>query len=45
MSITAIPRSTSLVRLFAALAYCVANGAPPAAYFVVGDGPVVGPKQ
>lgn len=29
----------------AALAYCVANGTAPANYFVVGDGPVVGPKQ
>jgi hypothetical protein len=30
----------------AAKAYCFAhNGAPPPGYFVVGDGPVVGPKQ
>lgn len=29
----------------AALAYCAANGSAPPAYFVVGDGPVVGPKQ
>lgn len=29
----------------AAKAACVANGAPPAGYFVVGDGPVIGPKQ
>lgn len=29
----------------AALAYCEANGAPPPAFFLVGDGPTVGPKQ
>ena len=30
----------------AAMAYCTAhNGAPPAGYFVIGDGPVIGPKQ
>jgi hypothetical protein len=30
----------------AAQAYCQGNnGAPPAGYFVVGDGPIVGPKQ
>jgi hypothetical protein len=30
----------------AARAFCLANnGAPPPGYFVVGDGPVVGPKQ
>jgi hypothetical protein len=29
----------------AAVSYCTANGAPPPSYFVVGDGPVVGPKQ
>ncbi len=29
----------------AALAYGVANGAAPAGYVVVGDGPAVGPKQ
>jgi hypothetical protein len=30
----------------AAKAYCLAhNGAPPPGYFVIGDGPVIGPKQ
>jgi len=29
----------------AAGAQCTATGLPPAGYFVVGDGPVVGPKQ
>ncbi len=30
----------------AALAYCLANnGAPPPGYFVIGDGPIIGPKQ
>jgi len=30
----------------AALAYALShNGAPPAGYFVIGDGPVIGPKQ
>ena len=29
----------------AAQAYCSANGAAPPGYFVVGDGPVIGPKQ
>ena len=30
----------------AAQAFCLANaGTPPAGYFVVGDGPVIGPKQ
>jgi len=29
----------------AAKAYFQANGAPPSGYFVVGDGPVIGPKQ
>ena len=29
----------------AALAHCAATGTPPAGYVVVGDGPVVGPKQ
>jgi len=29
----------------AARAFCVANGAPPAGYFLLGDGPVIGPKQ
>jgi hypothetical protein len=29
----------------AAKAYCQANGAPPPGYFVIGDGPVIGPKQ
>lgn len=29
----------------AALAHCAVTGTPPAGYFVVGDGPVVGPKQ
>jgi CSLREA domain-containing protein len=28
----------------AAAAFCEANGAPPAGYFVVGDGPIVGSK-
>jgi murein DD-endopeptidase MepM/ murein hydrolase activator NlpD len=29
----------------AARSFCLANGGPPAGYFPVGDGPVVGPKQ
>ena len=29
----------------AAEAFCAANGTAPPGYFVVGDGPVVGPKQ
>ena len=29
----------------AALSYCATNGTAPAGYVVVGDGPVVGPKQ
>lgn len=29
----------------AAAAYCAANGVPPPGFVVVGDGPVVGPKQ
>jgi len=29
----------------AALSHCAATGTPPAGYFVVGDGPVVGSKQ
>jgi Bacterial Ig domain len=29
----------------AALAYCAAHGTAPPAYFLVGDGPAVGPKQ
>ena len=29
----------------AATAFCEANGAPPAGYFVVGDGPIVGSKR
>ncbi len=29
----------------AACAYFLANGVPPPSYFVVGDGPVIGPKQ
>lgn len=29
----------------AAVAYCMTNGTPPPGYFVVGDGPVIGPKQ
>jgi Bacterial Ig domain len=29
----------------AALAHCAAHGTPPAGFFLVGDGPVVGPKQ
>jgi CSLREA domain-containing protein len=29
----------------AAAAYCAAHGSPPPGYFVVGDGPEVGPKQ
>jgi hypothetical protein len=30
----------------AAAAYChTHNGAPPPSFFIVGDGPVVGPKQ
>ncbi len=30
----------------AAQAFCLANdGMPPAGYFVIGDGPVLGPKQ
>src|SRR5215475_9997973 len=30
----------------AAQAFCLANaGMPPAGYFVLGDGPVIGPKQ
>ncbi|MDA1275587.1 MAG: hypothetical protein O2960_16335 [Verrucomicrobia bacterium] len=33
------------VRAAAAAAYCLANGTPPAGYFVVGNGPFVGPKQ
>ncbi len=34
------------LRAAAAQAFCLANnGTPPAGYFVVGDGPVIGPKQ
>jgi hypothetical protein len=29
----------------AARAYATSNQAPPPAYFVIGDGPVIGPKQ
>ena len=29
----------------AAQAFCAASGAPPPGYFVVGDGPVIGPRQ
>ncbi|MBI4324629.1 MAG: DUF5011 domain-containing protein [Chloroflexi bacterium] len=29
----------------AALAYCQANGTAPVGYFLVGDGPIIGPKQ
>jgi hypothetical protein len=29
----------------AACAYFQANGVPPAGYFTIGDGPVIGPKQ
>jgi hypothetical protein len=29
----------------AAQAYCTANGTPPPDYFVIGDGPIIGPKQ
>jgi hypothetical protein len=30
----------------AAKTYCLAHGGmPPANYFVIGDGPVIGPKQ
>ena len=29
----------------AARAYCEQNGTAPPGYFVIGDGPVVGPKQ
>jgi hypothetical protein len=28
-----------------AVLYCNQNGAPPPGYFVVGDGPIIGPKQ
>jgi len=47
-----VPRSTSAADLSAvnaeaaaAATQCQATGFPPAGYFVVGDGPVVGPKQ
>jgi hypothetical protein len=29
----------------AARAFCAANGTAPSGYFVIGDGPVIGPKQ
>lgn len=29
----------------AAQAFCAASGAPPPGYFVVGDGPIIGPRQ
>ena len=29
----------------AAKAYAMANGVPPPSYFVIGDGPIIGPKQ
>jgi uncharacterized repeat protein (TIGR01451 family) len=49
----AVPKSTSNADLASVNAQAAAaksyadthNGAPPAGYFVVGDGPVVGPKQ
>jgi subtilisin-like proprotein convertase family protein len=34
-----------LAQAAAARAYCAATGMPPPAYVVVGDGPVIGPKQ
>ena len=42
------PASVSLIRsqAAAAVAFCANhNGSPPAGYLVVGDGPVIGPKQ
>jgi len=52
-STVVVPHDTSAVSLAsvnsqaaAAQAYCQAhNGAPPPSYFVIGDGPVIGPKQ
>ena len=29
----------------AARAYCLSHGTAPPGYFVVGDGPIIGPKQ
>ena len=29
----------------AAKAYAMTNGVPPPSYFVIGDGPIIGPKQ
>ena len=47
-----VPKSASgaavgavLQQAQAARAQCTATGLPPAGYFVVGDGPVIGPKQ
>jgi hypothetical protein len=48
-----VPHSTDAAEIaavnaqaVAAMAYCAAsNGAPPPGYVVVGDGPVIGPKQ
>jgi hypothetical protein len=38
-------RADVLAQAAAAGAVCQATGHPPAGYFVVGDGPVLGPKQ
>lgn len=38
-------RQDVLSQAAAAEAVCEATGAPPAGYFVIGDGPILGPKQ
>ena len=37
--------SSVLAQAAAARSYCASSGAPPPGYVVVGDGPVIGPKQ
>jgi hypothetical protein len=34
-----------LTQAATAKAYFLANNAPPPGYFVIGDGPIIGPKQ
>ncbi len=42
---SAAARASVEAQAAAAVAFCDANAAPPAGFVVVGDGPVVGPKQ
>ena len=42
---SAAAKASVAVQAAAASAYCGANGTAPAGFFLVGDGPIVGPKQ